>query len=188
MSRRTTEKLAELERENIQLRDQLIDVERAAMACMTAVGQAADEAVENMRHDLEIALGHLAEHQPYAEAVYNEIVDERIRQDQKHGVQRDLPDWVCHLFTMEEVGEVSKALLELEVKLNLDGSDPVEEEEAKRALYTEIIQAAACFVKWAQNIRLRNQEVVDILEVVRGGKGQGEAAAVQPRVPQEQPA
>lgn len=166
VSRKLNDRLTELEAENRRLRAALVEQDAAARGFMSTVERAADKAVLDMKHDLELALGHLSQHQPYAEAVYNEIAEERTRQDMKHGVQNDLPDWLCHLFTMEEVGEVSKALLEAEVANNKLA--PREELDGKRDdLYTEIIQAAACFVKWAQIINMRGQEVVDILSLVR---------------------
>jgi NTP pyrophosphatase (non-canonical NTP hydrolase) len=67
-----------------------------------------------------------------------DIIKERKSQDEKWGSQRDLDPLLWNAILGEEVGEVSKAILE-----NDEG------------LYDELIQVAAVATAWAEAIRAK---------------------------------
>jgi NTP pyrophosphatase (non-canonical NTP hydrolase) len=67
-----------------------------------------------------------------------DIINERKSQDEKWGSQRDLDPLLWNAILGEEVGEVSKAILE-----NDEG------------LYDELIQVAAVAAAWAEAIRAK---------------------------------
>ncbi len=67
-----------------------------------------------------------------------DIIEERNRQDKKWGAERDLDPLLWNAILGEEVGEVSKAILE-----NDEG------------LYDELIQVAAVAAAWAEAIHAK---------------------------------
>jgi NTP pyrophosphatase (non-canonical NTP hydrolase) len=67
-----------------------------------------------------------------------DIINERKSQDEKWGSQRDLDPLLWNAILGEEVGEVSKAILEKD-----------------EGLYAELIQVAAVATAWAEAIRAK---------------------------------
>lgn len=104
-------------------------------------------------------------------AVLDKVAKERLRQDQKHGEQFNVPDVICFLFSMEEVGEVAKALLEQFVAAQ-DGDAAASQRWAAN-MEDEIIQSAACFVKWAEIIQQRRERREALAELTRQSQGLG---------------
>lgn len=67
--------------------------------------------------------------------IFNAIIAERQRQDEKWGAPQSLPDFQWLTILTEEVGEVAKAINE---------DHPLE-------IRTELIQVIAVAVKWLEN-------------------------------------
>jgi NTP pyrophosphatase (non-canonical NTP hydrolase) len=78
------------------------------------------------------------EDQARREVIFALIDAERQRQDEKHGRQDHVPQMVLNAVLVEEVGEVSKALLEASVPHVVSN------------LKEELVQVAAVAVKWLE--------------------------------------
>lgn len=72
---------------------------------------------------------------------------ERLRQDEKWGNTRDLPNDQWFAILMEEIGEVGTELIE-----------PPADPEAVDRLRTELQQSAAVIVAWLENIARKERE------------------------------
>lgn len=77
----------------------------------------------------------------YRDAVLRRINDERARQQANYGDDRNLDDTFWNIILVEEVGEVSKAILE---------SDP--------GLEDELIQVAAVAVAWLEDRMIQKEK------------------------------
>jgi hypothetical protein len=114
--------------------------------------QAAGKVVQDLGVDLANTVNLLNNMKPHNMEVIQEVVAERARQDSKHGSQYDLSDQDCYIFTMEEVGEVSHVMGELLIA-RLSGNKGIltgNQHALLGELRKEIIETAACCVKWVQ--------------------------------------
>ncbi len=68
--------------------------------------------------------------------VFDLIVDERVRQDNKWGEDRKQPAFLWLTILIEEVGEVAKAILERDME----------------NMKVEMIQCAAVIVAWMESV------------------------------------
>ena len=173
MSRRLTQQLTdlqarvkELEDENVKLKSYVAEHEVIATDAMSRVQEDAQKLVEGMHEDLRNAMALVAQVQPHPMAVIQEIIAERARQDAKHGSNLDSDDTDCFFFTMEEVGEVMKALQIIrhpnqDERWFLPDTDrSILSETQRLELRKECIHAAACYIKWVQimDARVRGED------------------------------
>lgn len=171
------------EREIKQLHHNLEQSEREKDIIIQSARAHGDEMAET----IAMLVKYIQQIKPEQTGVYDELARERAKQDMKHGAQSDLTDDDCFIFTMEEVGEVAKALYELRGQRRCAEGDPFNQDvypkliaERERHLRDEIIQAAACFVKWAQIIDRRalgEQEEVDFIQEITQIEGEARALA-----------
>ena len=78
-----------------------------------------------------------------------DVLDERVRQVARWGVEVGKPDAAFHLVLAEEVGEAARAVLEIDPEATPEDLDRLE------ALYGEVVQVAAVAVAWLEEINRR---------------------------------
>jgi hypothetical protein len=85
--------------------------------------------------------------------IFREILDERMRQWDKWGEQNHPDEWYAHIM-YEEMGELSKAMLEAHFEQDYPGAYP----DADPAnIRKELIEAVAVGVAWLECIDRRSR-------------------------------
>ena len=85
------------------------------------------------------------------QAVINDVVKERQRQDDKWGEDRDQDNLLGSVILTEEVGEAA----EQSIAVHLGDVSEI-------GLYEEVIQVAAVAIAWAENLHRRGKQHVKL--------------------------